>query len=127
MPNKLEQDTHFRVLKLLEENPHLSQRELADRLGVSLGKSNYLLRALIEKGHIKVGALRRGGDKLNRIAYLLTPEGLQSRLAMTRRYLDHKRREYEALKAEIEALSREADGLSGVSGALHEGRFGSEG
>jgi EPS-associated MarR family transcriptional regulator len=108
MPSKIEQDTHFRVLKLLEDNPHLSQRELADRLGVSLGKSNYLLNALIEKGHVKIEALRRSGDKLNKIAYLLTPEGFQSRLSMTRQYLERKRQEYDALKAEIETLSREA-------------------
>jgi EPS-associated MarR family transcriptional regulator len=108
VPSKLEQDTHFRVLRLLEENPHLSQRELADKLGISLGKSNYLLRSLIEKGHVKIEALRRRGDKLNKIAYLLTPEGFQKRLAMTRNYLERKRREYDALKAEIEALSLEA-------------------
>lgn len=110
MPNKIEQDAHFRVLKLLEDNPQLSQRDLADRLGISLGKSNYLLRALIEKGHLKVEALRRGGDRLNKIAYLLTPEGFQSRRAMTLKYLGRKRVEYEALKAEIEALTQEIDG-----------------
>lgn len=109
MPNKLEEDSHFRVLKLLEENPHLSQRELANRLGISLGKSNYLLRALIEKGHVKMQALRKGGNRLNKIAYLLTPEGFQSRLAMTRNYLDRKRREFAALQSEIDALSREAE------------------
>lgn len=103
----VQEDTHFRVLKLLEDNPHLSQRELADLLGVSLGKSNYLLNALVEKGLVKIGNLRRGGDKLNKIAYLLTPEGIASRLAMTRRYLERKRQEYEALKAEIESLSKE--------------------
>jgi EPS-associated MarR family transcriptional regulator len=110
LPNKLEQDSHFRVLKLLEENPNITQRELADRLGISLGKSNYMLRALIEKGHVKIAALRKGGNKLKRVAYLLTPEGFESRLSMTRKYLDRKRREYEALKAEIDALSREAEG-----------------
>jgi EPS-associated MarR family transcriptional regulator len=109
LPSKLEQDSHFRVLKLLEENPEITQRELAERLGVSLGKSNYLLRALVEKGHVKIEALRKSGDRLNKIAYLLTPEGFQSRLAMTRNYLERKRREYEALKAEIDALSREAE------------------
>jgi EPS-associated MarR family transcriptional regulator len=104
---KIQEDTHFRVLKLLEDNPHLSQRELADLLGVSLGKSNYLLSALVEKGLIKIGNLRRGSDKLNKIAYILTPEGIASRLAMTRSYLDRKRQEYEALKAEIESLTGE--------------------
>lgn len=106
----LEQDSHFRVLKLLEENPEITQRELADRLGISLGKSNYMLRALIEKGHVKIAALTKRGNKLKRVAYLLTPEGFESRLSMTRKYLDRKRREYEALKAEIDALSKEAEG-----------------
>ena len=110
LPNKLEQDSHFRVLKLLEQNPEITQRELADQLGISLGKSNYMLRALIEKGHVKIAALRKGGNKLKRVAYLLTPEGFESWLTMTRHYLDRKRREYEALKAEIDALSREAEG-----------------
>jgi EPS-associated MarR family transcriptional regulator len=105
--NKIAEDTHFRVLKLLEANPHLSQREVADLLGVSLGKSNYLLNALVEKGLVKIGNLRRGGDKLNKIAYILTPEGIANRIALTRSYLDRKRQEYESLRREIDALSGE--------------------
>jgi EPS-associated MarR family transcriptional regulator len=118
LPNKLEQDSHFRVLKLLEQNPGITQRELAERLGISLGKSNYMLRALAEKGHIKIEALRKGGNRLNKIAYLLTPEGFQSRLAMTRSYLDRKRLEYEALKTEIEALSQETDSRRALTAPL---------
>jgi EPS-associated MarR family transcriptional regulator len=95
------------VLKLIEDNPHISQREMADKLGVSLGKSNYLLNALIEKGLVKIGNLARGGDKINKIAYLLTAEGIQNRMALTRNYLERKRQEYEALKQEIDALSGE--------------------
>jgi EPS-associated MarR family transcriptional regulator len=102
-------DTHFRVLRHLEENPHLSQRELADALGVSLGKVNYLLNALVEKGLVKIGAFRRSGDKLNKIAYLLTPAGLRNRAALTRSYLDRKTREYEALKAELKELHAEIE------------------
>ena len=127
MPNSIEQDTHFRVLKLLEENPHLSQRELADRLGMSLGKSNYLLRALIEKGHVKIEALKRSGDKLNKIAYLLTPEGFQSRLSMTRNYLERKRKEFDALKHEIESLSSELPATdAGNVGATRKGAANSK-
>lgn len=108
MPNPtIQEDTHFRVLKIIEDNPHISQRDLARHLGVSLGKSNYLLNALIEKGMVKIGNLARSGDKLNKIAYLLTPEGMQSRVALTRNYLERKRQEYELLQAEIQKLSQE--------------------
>jgi Transcriptional regulators len=102
--DQLRQDSHFRVLRALEENPHLSQRELAHVLGVSVAKVNYLLNGLVEKGHIKIEAFRRSGDKLNKIAYLLTPEGLSNRMALTRDYLERKNREYEALQAEIASL-----------------------
>ena len=105
--DQLRQDSHFRVLRALEENPHLSQRELARVLGVSVAKVNYLLNGLVEKGHIKIEAFRRSGDKLNKIAYLLTPEGLSNRMALTHDYLERKTREYEALQAEIESLKAE--------------------
>lgn len=113
-PTKIEEDTHFRVLKLIEDNPHISQRELAINLGVSLGKSNYLLNALIEKGMVKMGNLAKGDQKIKKIAYLLTPEGLQNRMALTRSYLERKRQEYDALRQEIELLAKEAEstGLS---------------
>lgn len=101
---QLRQDSHFRVLRTLEENSHLSQRKLAQVLGVSVAKVNLLLNGLVEEGYIKIEAFRRSGDKLNKIAYLLTPEGLSNRMALTRDYLERKTREYEALQAEIESL-----------------------
>ena len=104
------EDLHFRVLSLLQDNPHLTQRELAAALGVSLGKTNYLLKALLEKGQLKIAAFRRSSDKLDKVAYLLTPEGISNRLALTQRYLARKTREYEALQAEIAALLLELDG-----------------
>jgi len=103
----IQEDTHFRVLKLLHGNPHLTQRDLADALGVSLGKVNYLLNALVEKGLVKISSFRRTGDKLNKIAYLLTAKGIKNRLALTRSYLEHKTREYAALKDEIASLQAE--------------------
>lgn len=103
----MREESHFRVLRALEENPHLSQREIAETLGVSVAKVNYLINALVEKGHIKIAAFRRSGDKLNKIAYLLTPEGLANRIALTRDYLEKKTREYEAIKAEIKSLRAE--------------------
>ncbi len=104
--DQLRQETHFRVLRALEKNPHLSQRELAQTLGVSVAKVNYLINALVAKGHVKIEAFRRSGDKLNKIAYLLTPQGLSNRMALTRHYLERKTREYEALRAEIESLQQ---------------------
>jgi len=103
----LRQDIHFRVLYALQENPYLSQRELAERLGCSLAKANYLINALVEKGHLKIEAFRRSGDKINKIAYLLTPEGMMNRMSLTRDYLDRKTREFNHLKAEIDQLQVE--------------------
>jgi EPS-associated MarR family transcriptional regulator len=101
-----QEDTHFHVLRLLKENPHLSQRELAEVLGVSVGKANYCLKALLDKGLIKVQNFRNSDNKL-RYAYLLTPEGLLEKAALTARFLQRKISEYNRLRAEIEALKRE--------------------
>ena len=84
--------------------------------------NNACQNGLVEKGHIKIEAFRRSGDKLNKIAYLLTPEGLSNRMALTRDYLERKTREYEALQAEIESLkaefTNEADsGFKATSGS----------
>jgi len=99
-----QQLAHFRILHLLEQHPEFTQRELSAALGVSVGKANYLINSLVDKGHIKIEAFRCTGDKLNKIAYLLTPEGLSNRMALTRDYLERTTREYEALKAEIDSL-----------------------
>ncbi len=124
--DKLREESHFRVLRALEENPHMSQRELAQTLGVSVAKANYLINALVEKGHVKIEAFRRSGDKLNKIAYLLTPQGLSNRMALTRNYLDRKTREYEALKVEIESLraevAKESVGQSGNAKSFREAK-----
>jgi EPS-associated MarR family transcriptional regulator len=102
-------DARFRILKLLADEPDLTQRELASRLGVSLGKSNYLLRALIEKGLVKIGNFRRAEKKLKYV-YLLTPAGIRERVRLTSAYLARKEAEYDALKAEIEELRGERRG-----------------
>ena len=83
---------------------------LARLLGVSNGKANYLIAALIEKGLIKMGNFQHGDGKLNKIAYLLTPYGIRNRAALTRNYLARKEAEYETLKAEIESL-RQCKGM----------------
>ena len=102
-----QQQAHFRILRLLEKRPDLTQRQLAAELGLSVGRVNYLLNALVEKGHIKIEAFRRAGDKLNKIAYLLTPAGLQNRIDLTRDYLHNKTAEYHALQAELASLRAE--------------------
>lgn len=99
-------DLHFRVLKLLEDQPDLSQRELAHKLGVSNGKLHYCLKALIERGLVKLGNFAESKHRL-RYAYLLTPAGMSEKAGMTGLFLKRKMAEYEALKAEIAAL--EAD------------------
>ncbi|MBW7861099.1 MAG: MarR family EPS-associated transcriptional regulator [Rhodocyclaceae bacterium] len=99
-------ELRYRILKRLEANPAISQRELADALGVSLGRANYCLRALIEKGLVKVDNFRRSDNKLA-YAYLLTPAGFADKALVTRRFLQRKLAEYDDLKAEIEALRKE--------------------
>ena len=100
---------HFRVLRLLDAQPThrpLSQRGLARELGMSLGKVNYCLNALVDKGLVKVSNFRNNDNKLS-YAYLLTPRGIKSKAVVTAHFLQRKMAEYEALKKEIAALKRE--------------------
>ena len=99
-------ETHFRLLRLLETRSELSQRELARELGTSLGKINYCLNALIDKGWVKVRNFRNSQNKLA-YAYLLTPRGIERKAAITVQFLRRKLAEYENLKAEIAQLQRE--------------------
>ena len=101
-------EAHYRLLKVLEVQPNLSQRELARELGVSLGKINYCLAALIDKGWIKARNFRNNLDKLS-YAYLLTPSGIEQKAVLTVNFLKRKMAEYDALKHEIEELKREVD------------------
>ena len=105
---KLQEDTHFRVLRLLQENPEMSQRELAEAVGVSVGGMHYVLNALIDKGLVKLGNFTAAEDK-RRYAYILTAKGISEKAAITRRFLARKKEEYEALKAEIESLTLEIE------------------
>ena len=109
---------YFRVLRAVELNQDITQPQLAKQLGISMGKANYLIKALVDKGMIKVDNFRQRGDKLNKIAYLLTPEGLKNRIALTRNYLARKETEYEALRAEIDSLrTAEAELPEGIEAA----------
>lgn len=99
-------DIRYRVLRLLAENPHLSQRELAEAVGISVGSAHYLLRALVEVGVIKLGNFSASPDK-RRYAYVLTPKGIAEKSAITSRFFARKMAEYEMLREEIEKLQAE--------------------
>ena len=114
----LDETTHYSLLKTLDENPGLSQRDLAKRLGVSLGKVNYCLNALVEKGSLKINNFRNNENKLA-YAYLLTPHGVEQKARMTIEFLQIKVREYERLRMEIEELKREAE-QKGLLEDVHE-------
>ena len=107
-PTELDEETHLRVLRLLEGDPRLSQREVSESLGVSLGKVNFCLKALVDKGLIKVKSFRKSQNKLA-YAYLLTPSGIAEKSALTTRFLQRKMAEYEHLQAEIAALQLEVN------------------
>ena len=104
----LQEDTHFRVLALLQNKPDLNQREMAVALGVSLGGINYCLRALVAKGLVKMYNFHENENKLG-YAYLLTPAGLAEKLILTSHFLQRKQQEYIALKAEIDVLQKTPD------------------
>jgi len=110
--SEIDEDTRFRILRALEHNPELSQRELARAIGISVGRVNYVLRALIDKGLVKLGNFSAAPDK-RRYAYILTPRGLAEKASITRRFLARKLREYEALEAEINMLRGEVGNDSG--------------
>jgi EPS-associated MarR family transcriptional regulator len=103
----LTDEYRYRILKLLEADPHASQRRIADELGISLGRVNYCLKALIDKGLVKVNNFRNNANK-RAYLYLLTPQGIEEKTKVTLQFLQLKMAEYEAVKREIEELQREA-------------------
>jgi EPS-associated MarR family transcriptional regulator len=109
---KLQEDTYFRVMRILQENPDLTQRELAERLGISVGGLNYCLKALMEKGLVKMKNFTYSKNKFGYV-YVLTPSGIAEKAAITRRFLQRKIAEYEALRLEIEALTFEVGTSTG--------------
>ncbi len=106
----LSDETPYYLLKYLEAHPEITQRELAQKLGVSLGKLNYCLRALIDKGWVKMGNFSRNPDKKG-YAYLLTPQGIEAKARLTLHFLQRKMQEYDRLKREIQALEAEVAGV----------------
>ncbi len=109
-------ETHYRLLKLVEANPQMSQRELADAMGVSLGKINYCLRAVIERGWIKARNFTKSQNKRPYV-YYLTRKGVEEKAKVTARFLKHKIEEYEKLTKEIHRLKQETGAVEAVSEA----------
>jgi len=108
IPPSASERVQLAVLRLLNSRPEVSQREVASSLGMSLGKANYCLRALMSKGFVKVENYRNSTNKLAYF-YLLTPSGLTAKAELTRKFLARKMNEYEELRAEIEQLQQETD------------------
>lgn len=107
----IHEENHLKVLRLLEQNPTLSQRDLAEVLGISVGKTNYCIRALVDKGLVKINNFRNHKNKLV-YSYLLTPAGIIKKTDLTIRFLYKKNQEYEILKKEIELLKKEIENQS---------------
>ncbi len=101
--NKLREDVHFRILRLLQDNPEMSQRELAKAVGLSTGGIHYVLNALLDKGLLKIENPTTTEDK-RRYAYVLTREGMASKANLTKHFLIRKMADYELLKAEIDEV-----------------------
>lgn len=99
-----QEESQFQILRALEREPRLTQRQLSQVLGVSNGKTHYLIVALVQKGLIKLERFKSNSGKLGKIAYLLTPEGVRLRMVQTEGYLARKQAEFEVLQAEIAKL-----------------------
>lgn len=113
-------ETHYKLMRVLEANPEISQRDVARELGISLGKVNYSLRALMKKGWIKATNFKNSNNKAAYM-YLLTPRGIEEKASLSVRFLKIKMQEYERLRVEIEEMRREtADRDSRWPRALRE-------
>ena len=115
-------EVHLKLLRAIEANPSATQRELSAELGVSLGKAHYCLKALVEKGWVKIGNFRRSPNKLAYV-YLLTPAGLSAKRQLTAAFLKRKIEEHEALQSEIARLRSEIAAQGGArAGGSDDGR-----
>ncbi len=111
----LSDELRYKILKRLDTDPNLSQRELAKELDMSLGKVNYCLKALLEKGWIKAGNFKSNPNKMG-YAYILTPSGLEEKANVTVRFLKRKLEEHQAVQKEIEQLRSEIKASEGSVG-----------
>ena len=119
-----QQETHFKVMRLLDEDPSISTREIAKKVGISNGAAYYCVTALVEKGFVKLKNFTQSKTKANYI-YELTPRGIRAKAALTVSFLERKRHEYEDLKLEIERLESELgvddkDGSPATQETLYE-------
>ena len=105
-----EQELQYKILKIFQDNPEISQRVLAKQLGISLGKANYCVRALISRSLVKVKRFKSSNNKFAYV-YLLTPGGVEEKARVTLRFLRNKIQEYESMKKEIRALKLEVAAL----------------
>lgn len=103
---KQQEDTYFRMMRILEKQPDLTQRQLAEKMGISVSGINYCLKALIQKGWVKANNFANSKNKLG-YAYILTPSGLKEKTSLTSKFLKRKINEYEELKMEVESLKNE--------------------
>jgi len=99
-------DKHYQILKNFEKKPHLTQREMADELGLSVGKTNYLIRAVIDKGWLKFKNFRKSDNKIG-FMYVITPKGIANKTILTLSFLKRKSNEYKNLKEEIKSLKKQ--------------------
>ena len=111
-------EIELKVMRAIELNPELTQRQLAQVLGVSLGKAHYCMKALIDKGLVKMGSFSHNQKKLN-YAYLLTPKGVKSKAVLTAHFLQRKMTEYEQLKREIELSGTKPQNKKAVRGGAY--------
>jgi len=107
----IQEDTKFRVMRALQNNPDMTQRELAEALGVSVGGLNYCLKALINKGWVKMQSFSHAKNKFGYV-YILTPRGIAEKGKLTKRFLQRKMAEYDAIKNEIDSLQSEMNSVS---------------
>ena len=106
-------DTRLQVMRLISQNPDMSTRQIADAVGISNGSAYYVLRALLDKGFVKLDNFKKNSRK-RQYAYLLTPKGVLEKSKLTRGFIERKHQEYAALRAEIEALEKDEGLSSGV-------------
>lgn len=111
------EEIQFQVMRVIEQNPKLTQRELAKALAVSLGKAHYCINALIDKGLVKTGNFSHSQKKLG-YAYLLTPKGIKTKAALTAHFLHRKMAEYEQLRQEIELAAKNSSAKKSKVGGL---------
>lgn len=115
----MDDETAYKLLKLVQEDPNISQREIAQELGISLGKANYCLKAVMERGLVKIKNFYKSENKRGYM-YLLTNKGINEKARVTFRFLKYKMDEYEALETEIAQIKQEAEGLKMEKGDFPE-------